>query len=175
MLDVGCGTGLVTQMASERVGSSGEVFGVDIARRLLEVAQRRASPRVRFFHLPAETLVFSDCTFDVVTIGDALPYLADPRRALDEAWRVMRRGSRIAVSVLDRALSTPAQKVFHEQLLDLERRHPIVVPRPPGDRTRLGRARGARPICSPRRGSTTWSRPPWSPAGERRRRVSGPT
>ena len=81
--------------------------------------------------------------FDVVTIGDALPYLADPRRALDEASRVMRRGSRIAVSVLDRALSTPAQKVFHEQLLALERRHPIVVPRPPGDRLvpRLSRPR----------------------------------
>ena len=138
VLDIGCGTGLVTQMASERVGASGEVFGVDIARRLLEVAQRRASPRVRFFHLAAEHLVFSDCTFDLVTIGDALPYLADPRRALDEAWRVMRRGSRIAVSVLDRALSTPAERVFRDQLLALERRHPIVVPRPPGDRTRLG-------------------------------------
>jgi len=138
ILYMGCGTGLVTQMAAERVGTSGEVFGVDIATRLLEVARRRASPRVRFFHVPAEALVFSDCTFDAVTIGDALPYLADPRRALEEAWRVLRRGSRIAVSVLDRALSTPAQEVFHEHLLALELRHPVVVPRPPGDRTRFG-------------------------------------
>jgi ubiquinone/menaquinone biosynthesis C-methylase UbiE len=138
LLDVGCGTGLVAQMAAERVGSSGEVFGVDIAKRLLEVAQRRASPRVRFLHVPAETLVFSDCTFDVVTIGDALPYLSNPRRALQEAWRVLRRGSRVAVSVLDRALSTPAQELFHERLLALEQRHPVVVPRPPGDRTRFG-------------------------------------
>ncbi|MGA3183973.1 MAG: class I SAM-dependent methyltransferase [Candidatus Dormibacteria bacterium] len=138
LLDVGCGTGLVTQMAADRVGPSGEVFGVDIAKRLLEVAQRRASPRVRFFHVPAEALVFSDCTFDVVTIGDALPYLSDPRRALQEAYRVLRRGSRIAVSVLDRALSTPAQEVFHERLLALELRHPVVVPRPPGDRNRFG-------------------------------------
>src|ERR1019366_4313519 len=30
LLDVGCGTGLVTQMAADRVGPSGEVFGVDI-------------------------------------------------------------------------------------------------------------------------------------------------
>jgi SAM-dependent methyltransferase len=125
-------------MAAERVGTSGEVFGVDIAKRLLEVAQRRASPRVRFLHVPAETLVFSDCTFDVVTIGDALPYLADPRRALAEAWRVLRRGARIAVSVLDRALSTPAQELFHERLVALEQRHPVVVPRPPGERNRFG-------------------------------------
>jgi ubiquinone/menaquinone biosynthesis C-methylase UbiE len=138
LLDVGCGTGLVAHMAAERVGTSGEVFGVDIAKRLLEVAQRRASPRVRFFHIPAEVLVFSDCTFDVVTIGDALPYLADPERALKEAWRVLRRGARIAVSVLDRALATPAEELFRERLLALEGRHPVVVPRPPGDRTRMG-------------------------------------
>jgi hypothetical protein len=74
----------------------------------------------------------------VVTIGDSLPYLSDPRRALEEAHRVLRRGSRIAVSVLDRALSTPAQEVYHERLLALELRHPVVVPRPPGDRKRLG-------------------------------------
>lgn len=138
LLDVGCGTGLVTQMAAERVGVSGEVFGVDIATRLLEVARRRASPRARFLHVPAEALVFSDCTFDVVTLGDALPYLADPWRALGEARRVLRRGSRIAVSVLHRALATPAQEVFHQLLVALERRHPVVVPRPPGDRTRFG-------------------------------------
>ncbi|HXZ99993.1 MAG TPA: methyltransferase domain-containing protein [Candidatus Binatia bacterium] len=138
VLDVGCGTGLVTQMAAEWVGASGEVIGVDIAGRLLEVARRRASPRVRFLHVPAEALVFSDLTFDVVTVGDALPYLADPVRALSEARRVLRRGARIAVSVLDRALDTPAQAVYQELLLALERRHPIAVPRPPGDRSRFG-------------------------------------
>jgi len=50
---------------------------------------------------------------------------------------VLRRGSRIAVSVLDRALSTPAQEVFHERLVALELRHPWWSP-PPGDRNRLG-------------------------------------
>ena len=138
VLDIGCGTGLVTQMAAEWVGVSGEVIGIDIAGRLLEVARRRASARVRFLHVPAEALVFSDLTFDVVTIGDALPYLADPLRALAEARRVLRRGARIAVSVLDRALSTPAPRVFYLLLLALESRHPVVVPHPPGDRARFG-------------------------------------
>ncbi len=138
LLDVGCGTGLVCLLASERVGSSGEVIGVDIARRLLGVAARRAPARVRFLHVPAEALVFSDLTFDVVTMGDALPYLSDPSRALREAHRVLRRGARIAVSVLDRALTTPAEDVFRALLADLERRSPVMVPRPPGDRARFG-------------------------------------
>lgn len=138
LLDVGCGTGLVCQLASEWMGVSGEVIGVDIARRLLQVAARRAASRVRFLHVPAEALVFSDLTFDVVTMGDALPYLADPQRALEEAHRVLRRGARIAVSVLDRALTTPAEAVFRILLADLERRSPVVVPRPPGDRSRFG-------------------------------------
>src|ERR1035438_6257472 len=46
VLDVGCGSGLVAQMAADRVGVSGEVIGIDIAHRLLEVAQSRASPDV---------------------------------------------------------------------------------------------------------------------------------
>jgi ubiquinone/menaquinone biosynthesis C-methylase UbiE len=138
VLDVGCGTGLVTQMVAERVGVSGEVIGVDIARLLLKVAESRAAPTIRFLHVPAEALVFSDLTFDVVTMGDALADVADPSRALDEAWRVLRRGARIAVSVPDRVLATPAEEVFHNMLLALERRHPVAVPRPPGDRRRLG-------------------------------------
>jgi ubiquinone/menaquinone biosynthesis C-methylase UbiE len=138
VLDVGCGSGLVAQMAADRVGVCGEVIGIDIAHRLLEVAQSRASPDVRFLHVPAEALIFSDSTFDVVTMGDALPYLADPRRALEEARRVLRRDARIGISVLHRHLSTPAQDLYHELLVDLEKRHPIVVPRPPGDRARFG-------------------------------------
>jgi ubiquinone/menaquinone biosynthesis C-methylase UbiE len=138
VVDIGCGTGLVAQLAAERVGPSGEVIGVDIARRLLEVAVERASPAVRFLLCPAEALVFSDLTFDLATLSDALAYLSDPWRALREAHRVLRRGARIAVSVLDRALATPAQEVFHHQLVALERRHPVTVPRPPGDRTRFG-------------------------------------
>jgi ubiquinone/menaquinone biosynthesis C-methylase UbiE len=138
VLDIGCGTGLVAQMAAERVGPAGEVIGVDIARRLLEVAARQTSPAVRFLHCPAEALVFSDLTFDLATLSDALAYLSDPWRGLQEARRVLRRGARVAVSVLDRALSTPAQEVFHRLLLALEYRHPVVVPRPPGDRTRFG-------------------------------------
>jgi ubiquinone/menaquinone biosynthesis C-methylase UbiE len=138
VLDIGCGTGLVAQLVAERVGPSGEVIGVDIARRLLEVAARQGSPAVRFLHCPAEALVFSDLTFDLATLGDALAYLSDPWRALEEARRVLRRGARVAVSVLARALSTPAQELYHRLLVALERRHPVVVPRPPGDRTRFG-------------------------------------
>ncbi|MGD0832895.1 MAG: methyltransferase domain-containing protein [Candidatus Dormibacteria bacterium] len=138
LLDVGCGSGLVTQMAADRVGVSGEVIGIDIAQGLLDVAQRRASPSVRFLHVPAEALMFADSTFDVVTMGDALPFLADPQRALEEARRVLRRDARIAISVLNGHLATPAQDLYDEMLLALESRHPIVVPRPPGDRAHLG-------------------------------------
>ena len=67
---------------------------------------------------------------------------------------MLRRGSRIAVSVLDRALSTPAQEVFHERLLALELRHPVVVPAPPA--TGSGWAsRRCSPACSRPQASPT--------------------
>ena len=39
VLDIGCGTGQTLLQLAERVGDKGLVFGVDIAGRLLEVAQ----------------------------------------------------------------------------------------------------------------------------------------
>ena len=36
ILDIGCATGEVTQLAAERVGSQGEVIGIDMNQTLLE-------------------------------------------------------------------------------------------------------------------------------------------
>ena len=42
VLDVACGTGVVTRLAAERVGSGGRVVGLDINAAMLSVARRLA-------------------------------------------------------------------------------------------------------------------------------------
>ena len=42
VLDVACGTGLVTLRAAQRVGPQGQVTGVDLSERMVQAAARRA-------------------------------------------------------------------------------------------------------------------------------------
>ena len=88
--------------------------------------------------MAAEHLVFRPATFDLVTMGEALAYLADPTTALEEAHRVLRPGGRLAVSCQRRSLSTRAQDLFFQGLVPLARRHYLSLPRYSSERARFG-------------------------------------
>ena len=102
VLDVACGTGLVTFRAARAV-CGGEVMGTDISGEMVAIAARqaryRAGARVRFERAEAEDLPFLDGMFDVALCGLGLMYVPDPIRALREMRRVLRPGGRIAVAV----------------------------------------------------------------------------
>ncbi len=44
VLDVACGTGLISRLASERVGAGGTVTGIDIAADMIDVAKSVPAP-----------------------------------------------------------------------------------------------------------------------------------
>ena len=44
VLDVGCGTGLVTHLLAERVGPKGSVVGIDLSARMLDLARPAPAP-----------------------------------------------------------------------------------------------------------------------------------
>src|SRR2546430_12912006 len=119
-LDVGTGTGLVAHEVAAKV-KPGTVIGIDLSDRMLSIARSRKSTNTQFLGMAAEHLVFKPATFDLVTMGEALAYLSDPFRALDEANRVPRKGGRLALSCLRRSLSTPAQNLFFQGLAPLAR------------------------------------------------------
>lgn len=103
VLDVACGTGLVTLRVAETVGAAGAVVGTDIAGEMIEAAARAAAARgldhVRFERADAEDLPFWDGCFDAALCGLGLMYVPDPVRALGEMRRVLRPGGRVAVAV----------------------------------------------------------------------------
>jgi SAM-dependent methyltransferase len=88
--------------------------------------------------MAAEHLVFRPETFDLVTMGEALAYLADPATALEEAHRVLRPGGRLAISCQRRSLNTRAQDLFFQGLAPMARRHYLSLPRYSSDRSRYG-------------------------------------
>jgi len=146
VLDVGTGTGLVAHLVAPRV-SPGTVLGIDLSENMLSIAraagraqgaENRKSKNVQFVGMAAEHLVFRPETFDLVTMGEALAYLADPTTALEEAHRVLRPGGRLAVSCQRRSLNTRAQDLFFQGLAPLARRHYLSLPRYSSDRSRFG-------------------------------------
>ena len=103
VLDVACGTGLVSFRAAAAVGAGGAVVGTDISGEMVEAAARVASLRgvghVRFERADAEDLPFADACFDAAMCGLGLMYVPDPVRALREMRRVLRPCGRAVAAV----------------------------------------------------------------------------
>ncbi|GAC1473343.1 MAG: class I SAM-dependent methyltransferase [Ktedonobacteraceae bacterium] len=93
LLDVGCGAGLVAQLAAE-LGA--QVTGIDAAVALIEIARERV-PDGDFRVGDMEELPFADASFDVVTGFNTFQQAANPVAALKEAKRVARGGGRVAM------------------------------------------------------------------------------
>jgi len=68
VLDVACGTGLVTLAAADAVGVGGSVLGVDLSDGMIDRARERAADvaNARFRRMDAEHLDLADGSFDVV-------------------------------------------------------------------------------------------------------------
>ena len=137
VLDVGTGTGLVAHLVAPKV-APGMVIGIDLSDNMLSIARARKDKNIQFLGMAAEHLVFRPATFDLVTMGEALTYFADPSVALEEAHRVLRPGGRLAVSCQRRSLNTRAQELFFQGLTPLARRHYLSLPRYSSERARFG-------------------------------------
>ncbi len=103
VLDVACGSGLVSLRAARAVGAAGTVVGTDISGEMIDVAARAATGQglrqARFERADAEDLPLADRSFDVALCGLGLMYVPDPVRALQEMRRVLRPWGRAAVAV----------------------------------------------------------------------------
>lgn len=111
VLDVACGTGVVSREATRRVGQFGEVTGVDVDPGMLVIASRRA-PMITWRQAPAESLPFADRSFDAVLCQFGLMFFSDRVAALREMHRVAAVGGYIVVAVWDSLEQTPAYAAF---------------------------------------------------------------
>ena len=99
VLDLACGPGTLTRRLATGVAPGGEVVGVDLAPGMIELARSAGIANARFQVMDMERLDFDDGSFDAAACGHGLQFAGDLSRALGEARRVLRRGSRFAASV----------------------------------------------------------------------------
>lgn len=103
VLDVACGTGLVTFRAAALVGPPGQVLATDISDAMVTSLQEQAGERgfsnVNAVRVDAEALDVPEGSFDAALCALGLMYVPDPQAALSQILKALKPGGRAVVAV----------------------------------------------------------------------------
>ena len=117
VLDVACGTGVVTRLLAERVGAGGRVVGLDRDPGMLAVARTAASRlNIEWLEGSAVKMPLPDAAFDAVVCQQGLQFFPDRPAALREMRRVLVPGGRLALSVWRSIDHAPGFRVLEQAL-----------------------------------------------------------
>lgn len=94
ILDVGAGTG---RIVCDLVRTGANVTALDISEKMLEQLKKKCL-EVEIVVGDAESLPFSENTYDWVVATFMIVHLSDPTRFFDEAYRVLKDGGRLLVT-----------------------------------------------------------------------------
>jgi ubiquinone/menaquinone biosynthesis C-methylase UbiE len=99
VLDVACGTGLISRLASEQVGAQGAVTGVDIAPDMIDVAKSVPAPHaIQWRVADAAALPIADASVDVVLCQMGLMFMENRAAAIAEMARVLTLSGRVVIN-----------------------------------------------------------------------------
>lgn len=110
VLDVGCGTGVLTRLAAEAVGRTGSATGIDPGPKMIGIARKNAAlegSRAEFKLAAIEDLPFGDNSFDCVLSSFMLHHLPPELKlkGLLEVHRVLKPGGRLLAVDIGRPTS----------------------------------------------------------------------
>jgi SAM-dependent methyltransferase len=98
LVDVGCGTGVLTEELARRVGAD-HVAGADPSPMLQAAAER--VPGAELEQASAEQLPWPDDSFDAALAQLVVHFMADPAKGVEEMARVTRAGGVVAACTWD--------------------------------------------------------------------------
>ncbi len=103
IFDAGCGTGLLFEQEALAVGADGRAEGMDFSEDMLAYARARCAdlPQVNLQQGSVESLPFDDGSFDALSCTQVLLYVERLDAALNEFYRVLKPGGRLAIVETD--------------------------------------------------------------------------
>lgn len=118
VLELACGTGLVTQRLRERIDPFFRVVATDLSDDMLAYARNKVKGRIDWRKADASALPFKDETFGLVVCGLGVMFVPDRKKLCAEARRVLLEGGALLFNVWDRLERNPhgltTSKVFDE-------------------------------------------------------------
>ena len=108
VLEIACGTGLVTRELRKRLLPSVNLVATDLGTQMLEYAKQQvAAAGIEWRQADAQDLPFADGEFAAVVCGFGLMFPPDRRQALAQARRVLAPGGLLLFNVWDRIEENP--------------------------------------------------------------------
>lgn len=115
VLDLACGTGVVTKKIKQKVGSSGYVVGGDTSVTAIKIAKKwnGHQSNLGFVNIDAENFNFSK-PFDIITCQYALFFFPNAQKALKNIKKNLKKTGKIGITVHGAAKKVP----FFSSILD---------------------------------------------------------
>ncbi len=116
VVDIGCGAGIDSLVASKMVGENGRVIGIDMTPAMLNKARQSAieasMAQVEFREGYGEALPVPDEWADVVISNGVLNLMPDKLTGLQEMARVLKPGGRLQIAdiLVERAVPDGAKR-----------------------------------------------------------------
>ena len=117
ILDLASGTGDLAARFSGLVGNEGQVVMSDINASMLQQGRTRMLDEghvgnISYAQINAESLPFSDDSFDCITIGFGLRNVTDKQQALESMYQALKPGGRLLVLEFSHPTSKPLQSLY---------------------------------------------------------------
>lgn len=103
VLEVACGTGLVTARAAEMVQPGGSLLATDISGEMIEATRQQVDnsglENIEARRVDGEELDVEDNAYDAAFCALGLMYMPEPANALAEMYRVVKPGGKVVTTV----------------------------------------------------------------------------
>jgi len=117
VLELACGTGIVTRRLADRLRGHGSIVGTDLNEAMIAYGHGQMPPgseHVEWQTADATKLPFPDQSFDAVVCQFGLMFFPDKAASIRESFRVLKPGGHYLFSVWDTLGKNPAARIAHE-------------------------------------------------------------
>jgi SAM-dependent methyltransferase len=107
VLELACGTGIVTQRLRERIDSNFRLVATDLSDAMLAYARNKVKGKIDWRVADAAALPFKDATFGAVVCALGVMFVADKPKLFGEMRRVLLEGGMVLFNCWDRLELNP--------------------------------------------------------------------